>query len=224
MLQANISSDFNFYRAPDGSCQKYPNLPAQPAEEICAADPDRQVYYDLTGYRKLAISTCEGGKELEYIGIPHDCPGHEGAAEKLHGSLSGAGLFFAVIIPIAFACVAGYFVWQKWDGKFGRIRLGGEGRFSALGEGRSTQSPWVEYPVAVISGLVAVAVATPLLLASLWRSAKSALGLERGYSAVGGYGRAYTSRSSFARGRPEYGAEEVDEGELLGDEESDEEV
>jgi hypothetical protein len=222
------SSDYNYHRMPDHTCHKYTNLPALPADAVCSADPGRAVFYDPTGYRKLAISTCSGGRELEYIGEAHDCPGHEGEADRRNGGrLGGAGLFFAVVIPIGFACAAGYYVWRNWDGKFGRIRLGGDGGpgFSALGDGRTRQSPWVEYPIAFISGLVAVAVATPLLLASLWRSAKSAMGMEtRGrYGALNG-GRTYTSRSSFARGRGEFGAEQVeDEGELLGDE-SDEEV
>jgi hypothetical protein len=44
-----------------------------------------------------------------------------------------------------------------------------------------------------------------------------------GGGGYGGYGRTYTSRSSFARGRGDYAVVDPDEGELLGDD-SDEEV
>ena len=92
-----------------------------------------------------------------------------------------------------------------------RIRLGDsvQGTFSS--------SPLIAYPVAVISAIVAVLAALPLLLSSLWRSASSNLG--------GGSGVRYTTRSSFSRGRSDYAvvAENYSEdGELLGDD-SDEE-
>ena len=67
----------------------------------------------------------------------------------------------------------------------------------------------------VISGLVAVAQAAPLLAISLWRSASAALGR--------GTNRRFTTRDSFARGRGDYAVVDEDEGELLGDD-SDEEV
>lgn len=105
----------------------------------------------------------------------------------------------------------GWYVYQKWDGKFGRIRLGeaGESAFSS-------EQPWIKWPIAVISGIVAVAAALPLLIGSLWRNVSGRLG--------GGYGtRTYTSRDSFARGRGDYAEVDPDEGELLGDD-SDEEV
>jgi hypothetical protein len=132
------------------------------------------------------------------------------------------------VIPIGLAAAAGWWVWRNWDGKFGRIRLGGDSGpgFSALGDGRTQQSLWIEWPVAIVSGVVAVVAATPLLLGSLWKSGRNMLGFEgRGfYSGLNGgtYGRTYTSRSSFARNRADVVVDE-DEGELLG-EDSDEEV
>jgi hypothetical protein len=77
------------------------------------------------------------------------------------------------------------------------------------------EAPWVKYPVMLVAGLVAIAQALPLLVASLWRSASSALGRNRGPR--------FTNRDSFARGRGDYAVVDEDEGELLG-EDSDEEV
>ena len=77
------------------------------------------------------------------------------------------------------------------------------------------EASYIKYPVLVISGIVAVAQALPLLLASLWRSTMNLLGKGRS--------RRFTTRDSFARGRGDYAIVDEDEGELLGDE-SDEEV
>ena len=122
-------------------------------------------------------------------------------------------IFFAVVIPIAAAAAVGWWVWRNWNGKFGQIRLGEQGA-SAFDSDR----PWVKYPVIVVSALVAVVVATPVLLGSLWRAVSG------GRGGGGGWGSArFTTRDSFARGRGSYAVVDEDEGELLG-EDSDEEV
>jgi hypothetical protein len=77
------------------------------------------------------------------------------------------------------------------------------------------EAPFIKYPVLAIAGIVAVAQALPLLVASIWRSTMSLVGR--------GSGRRFTTRDSFARGRGDYAVVDDDEGELLGDE-SDEEV
>ena len=124
--------------------------------------------------------------------------------------MSGFTIFLAVVIPFLAAGGIGYYVWRNWDGKFGRIRLG-----DSAG-GFSGETPWVKWPVAIVSGFVAVVAALPLLIGSIWRFAASRMG--------GGYGgRTYTSRSSFARSRGDYAVVDPDEGELLG-EDSDEDV
>lgn len=78
----------------------------------------------------------------------------------------------------------------------------------------------VKYPILIISGIIAVAQAAPLLFASLWRTATST------YTRVAGGGRSrmptFSSRDDFARGRGGYDNADVeDEGELLGDDSDD---
>jgi hypothetical protein len=156
------------------------------------------------------LSTCSGGNEFDHVGEVHPCPGFEEEFEKKHG-ISGFGLFMAIVLPFAAAGAIGYYVWRNWDGKFGRIRLGGES-----GGAFDSDSPWVKYPIMAISGLVAVVAAIPMLLGSLYNLVAGRMG--------GGYGgRTYNSRSSFARGRGDYAVVDPDEGELLGDD-SDEDV
>lgn len=101
-------------------------------------------------------------------------------------------------------------MWRNWDGKFGQIRLGdSQPSFDS-------NSRLVAWPVAAVSGLIAVLAAVPLLAGSLWRSISNRFGGGGSY-----YGRTYTTRGSFARG--DYAVVDPDEGELLG-EDSDEEV
>jgi len=138
--------------------------------------------------------------------MPKSCPNHEEEFEKKYG-VSGAVIFFAIILPIAAAAGVGWYVWKKWDGKFGRIRLGDAGM--------SGDSPWIAWPVAIISGAVALIAALPLMLGTVWRSVTGRF--------KGEYSVLYTSRDSFARNRGDYSAVDNDEGVLLGDD-SDEEV
>jgi hypothetical protein len=204
-----FSSDYNFVRQADGTCQLVEGLEPAAADAICKTDPTAFEYFDITGYRKIPLSTCSGGRELEYSSQSHPCPGHEEEYNEKRG-ISGIGLFFAIVVPIAAATLVGYYVWSRWDGKFGRIRLGDTGSTF------TSDSPWISLPVTVISAVIAVLAAVPMVVGTLWRSASGRFG--------GGYGgRTYTSRSSFARGRTEYDVVDNDEGELLGDD-SDEEV
>lgn len=202
----DFECDYNFERQQDGTCRLVPGLqPADPLDQ-CKANPEAYEYYEPTGYRKIPISTCSGGKEMQYAAPSHPCPGHEDEYQQKKG-ISGVGLFFAIVIPIGVAAGVGYWVWRNWDGKFGRIRLG---------EPTSGQSPWIAWPVAALSAVVAVLGAIPLLIGSIWRTLRARFG--------GGYGTIpYTSRRSFARGRGDYAAVDNDEGELLG-EDSDEDV
>lgn len=77
-----------------------------------------------------------------------------------------------------------------------------------------SEAPYIKYPVLLIAGLVAAVQATPLLISSLWRSARNTFG---------GRGTRFTTRDSFARGRGDYAVVDDDEGELLG-EDSDEDA
>ncbi|KAF2682359.1 vacuolar protein sorting/targeting protein 10 [Lentithecium fluviatile CBS 122367] len=202
----DFECDYNFEKEIGGECKKIDGLDLPDPKAVC--DQGATEYWDITGYRKIPISTCSGGREMRHTSSVHPCPGHEEEFERKHG-LSGFGIFMAVVIPFMAAGGIGYYVWRNWDGKFGRIRLGdGSGGFDS-------ESPWIRWPVAAISGLVAVVAAVPLLLGSLWRMVSSQFG---GYG-----GRTYTSRSSFARGRGDYAVVDPDEGELLG-EDSDEDV
>jgi hypothetical protein len=172
----------------------------------CSKNPGQVKYYDPSGYRRIPLTTCVGGKELDKNGEDHPCPGKEGDYKK-EKHVSGVAIFFAVILPIAAAAGIGYWVYNNWTSNFGQIRLGEASSFS-------DQAPYVKYPVMAISAVAALALALPGLASALWHEINKLLGRST-------RGR-FTTRSSFARDS-EYAAVDEDEGELLG-EDSDEDV
>ena len=217
----DFECDFNYERQSDGSCALAPGFEPPRPEAMCDRKGVKE-YWATTGYRRIPLTTCEGGKEMDYTPATKPCPGFEKDYQDRHG-LSGAGLFFAVLLPIAAAAAVGYWVWRNWDGKFGHIRLGDGPSALSTGAGYSAfdrDAPWIKLPVMVISGVVAVTAAIPMFVGSFWNllSSRFSRNRTRDWAA-----RPYTSRSSFTRGRGNYaGVRDDDEGQLLGDDSEDE--
>ncbi|KAI9729782.1 MAG: vacuolar protein sorting/targeting protein PEP1 [Claussenomyces sp. TS43310] len=203
----DFECDYNFELLGDGSCGLVRNHVPSDHASVCAANPDMVMYWEPTGYRRIPLTTCDGGKDMEYLGQPKPCPGKEDEFERQRG-LSSVSLFFAIVVPIAAAAGVGWWVWKNWAGRgFGQIRLGEQATFD-------DQAPYIKYPVMVVSAVVAVGIALPSLAGSLWNGTIKLF--RRGRPAR------FTTRSSFTRDAS-YTAVDEDEGELLG-EESDEEV
>lgn len=209
-------SAYNFELDNHGQCALVPDHDAISGEEWCKQHPNETSYFDPTGYRRIPLTTCEGGQELDKTSTEHACAGHEEDFARKRGA-SGWAIFFAIIIPIGLAAAFGWYAWRNWSGKFGQIRLGDN---SATFD---SEQPWIKYPVIAISALAAVVAALPLVLTSIWRSATGVYERVSNRSRGGNWSRRYTTRDSFARGRGDYSMVDDDEGELLG-EESDEEV
>lgn len=195
----------------DGSCQLVEGMQPKNHLEECKANPNMVEFFEATGYRRIPLTTCQGGTEYDKS-VSHPCPGHEQEYQEKHG-LSGVGLFFVIIIPILLAFGVGYWVYQKWlqgyNLGFGQIRLGD----GSTGVGRASggENPFIAIPVAIVAGTWAVAKAVPLLVMSLWRSA-------RGYAPVGaGAGAPYRSREAFGARRNQDYTSIVEDDELLGD-------
>jgi hypothetical protein len=214
----DFECDYNYERLSDGSCQLVEGETKPDPQEVCRKDPNAIEYYDITGYRRIPLTTCSGGVEMDLTAAVRPCPGHDDEFRERHG-ISGVGLFFAITIPIAAAVGVGCWVWRNWDGKFGRIQLGDGPSFGRAGGTFDRDAPWIKYPVMVVSAIVAVVAALPMVAKSVWRSVSQRFGRGGG---GGGYTRPYTSRSSFQRGRGDYAIVDPDEGELLGDESDDE--
>ncbi|KJZ78390.1 Vacuolar protein sorting protein 10 [Hirsutella minnesotensis 3608] len=205
---------YNYELDNHGQCKLVEGLDPLSPKEWCAKNPNATSWFEPTGYRKVPLSTCRGGSELDKTTDEHPCQGHEEEFEKKHRT-SGFVIFLAVVIPFALAGAAGWYVYRNWDGKLGQIRLGEQS--STFDSDR----PWIKYPVIAVSALAALAAALPLILSGLWRSVTGSYDRVRG-ERNGSWTRRFTTRDSFARARSDYDMVD-DEGELLG-EDSDEEV
>lgn len=209
---------YNYERQPHGECKLVEGQSPIDALDYCKANPDAVEYWDATPYRRIPLTTCQGGMEMELTGSVRPCPGKEEDFSRKHG-MSGIALFFVIVLPIAMAGGVGYWVYKNWDGAFGRIRLGDGGFGGGSGSGFfDGEQPWIKWPVAAVSGLAAVLAAVPMVVGSIYRAISTRFGRSGG----SGYTRPYTSRSSFQRGRGTYAVVDPDEDELLG--ESDEEA
>lgn len=210
------SSGYNFELDNHGQCHLVPGFEPLSGQEWCRQNPNETSYFEPTGYRKVPLTTCKGGVELDKTSTEHPCEGYEDEFEKKHRT-SGWVIFFAIVIPIGLAGAAGWYVWRNWGSNFGQIRLGDNS------SSFSSDQPWIQYPVIAISAIAAVVAALPLVATSLWRTTMGAYQRVSRGGQGGNWSRRYTTRDSFARGRGDYSAVDDDEGELLG-EESDEDV
>lgn len=220
-------SDYNYELDPVGQCKLVQGLQPKDPQAWCKEHPDQFEYHEPTGYRRIPLTTCVGGRAFDTDSPVHPCAGREDDFERAHAT-SPVVIFFAVVIPFAIAAAAGWYVWRNWNGKFGQIRLGDHGT-AAFDSDRA----WVKYPVIALSAMVALVGTIPLVAAAVWRSVKGGVERLRGpggggrgrWSRLGGSGstRRFTTRDSFARGSGDYAIVDDDEGELLG-EDSDEEV
>ncbi|KAK5941466.1 vacuolar protein sorting/targeting protein PEP1 [Knufia obscura] len=217
----DFECDFNYQRQPDGTCALVEGYEPPDHSAVCKNEPGAKVWWEPTGYRKIPLSTCSGGQELDKI-EEKPCPGFEEEYERRHG-LGGFAVFMIVIVSLGAAGGIGYWVWDQYNKLgglagmgFGQIRLGESLSAIPGGQGRSSgESPLIAVPVAIIAGVVAVAKTLPLLVSSLFRSAKGYVPVGRGSSAG-----PYRSRDSFASRRQDYSDPAfVEDDELLGDDE-----
>jgi Sortilin, neurotensin receptor 3, C-terminal len=198
-------SDYNFVKASDGSCQKVGD-PVDPMG-VCKNE-DVVEWFETTGYRKVPLSTCDGGLNLDRQPTKsHPCPGKEDQYQQGRRGLHGWALAYVILLTFGMAGVAGYIFWKRCaDGRFGQIRLG---------EGDPSSQPfYIRYPLIALSGIVAAAILLPDALLSGWKWVRARFARQR----------RFTSRQSFARdGYSTLATESFSDAELLDDVEAGEE-
>ncbi|KAL2018889.1 hypothetical protein VTK56DRAFT_314 [Thermocarpiscus australiensis] len=235
--RADFECDYNYELDAFGQCSLVAGLSPPDPQAWCAQHPDAVEYHEPTGYRRIPLTTCVGGRAYDQESPAHPCKGHEDEFGRRHAP-SRVAVFFAVTVPFALAAAAGWYVWRNWSGKIGQIRLGEQhgGGIGGGGGAFEADRPWVRYPVIALSAAVALVAAMPVVASAVWRSVRGVAerwglgggggggvrGRGWGWSRLNGT-RRFTTRDSFARGSGEYSIVDDDEGELLG-EESDEEA
>lgn len=128
----DFECDYNYYRDPnDDTCKLVKGLsPADHKKEMCQNNVFE--YVEPTGYRKIPLSTCSGGKNFDSL-IKKPCPGKESEFNKHYGRDIGFGkLLIIIIIPLGVFLFATWFVYDRGIRRnggfkqFGQIRLDGD--------------------------------------------------------------------------------------------------
>ncbi|KAK6455477.1 vacuolar protein sorting/targeting protein 10 [Scheffersomyces xylosifermentans] len=125
----DFECDYNFYRDTDNTCKLVEGLsPSDRKNEICKKEGAFE-YNEPTGYRKIPLSTCVGGKQFDSWDVK-PCPGKESEFNKHYGKeVTGGKLFLVLFVPLFVFLFATWFVYDRGirrNGgfkRFGQIRL-----------------------------------------------------------------------------------------------------
>ncbi|KTW26839.1 uncharacterized protein T551_03301 [Pneumocystis jirovecii RU7] len=136
--------DYNYERVSNGTCQLVKGV--NPPNHLDECKKYNLIeYYKPTGYRRIPLTTCQGGKELDKDSLPIPCPGKESEYRKLRKSLGGFGLFLIIISPFIIIILSGYCMWALYRDRFlGQIRLGED----------ETPSGWIQYPIILVNKII----------------------------------------------------------------------
>jgi hypothetical protein len=197
----DFECDFNYVRATDGTCQLVPGYTPPDHQQVCAENPNVIEWWEPTGYRRIPLSTCEGGQELDKV-ESHPCPGHQDDYDRKHRGLHGFWLAVVILLPIGMVGVLGYMIWDHYSKNYGQIRLGEEDAEQPLP---------VQWAVVAVAAVYAVVSVVPGLLRSIITQARQQFG-----------GPRYTSRASLSGVSHRYSPVDVEDSEILaGDDDDD---
>ncbi|KTW29333.1 hypothetical protein T552_01288 [Pneumocystis carinii B80] len=137
--------DYNYERASNGSCLLAKGLEPLNYLEECKKY-NLQEYHRPTGYRRIPLTTCQGGKELDKDSTPISCS-KEKEFMKFGKGLHGFWLYFVIISPFIMIIFSSYCMWTLYKDRFlGQIRLGEDERPSGL----------IQYPIMLLDKIAAV--------------------------------------------------------------------
>lgn len=193
--------DFNYESGVDGSCQLVPGYSPPDHSLVCTEMPGTIEYWIPTGYRRIPLSTCEGGHEFDKVQTK-PCPGKQKEYDQKHRGLHGFGLFMVIVLPIGMTAVIGFIMWDHFSKRYGQIRLGEE---------EDDQNILIRYFVVSVAAIIAVVSVIPELMRSIGRFFQSKF--KRTHR--------FTSRRSLSRSINDYNVVSTAEDELLGGEDSD---
>ncbi|KAF8634658.1 hypothetical protein AX15_000797 [Amanita polypyramis BW_CC] len=109
---ADFECEFNFVKNENDECVPVPGTTPRADDDSCKNGED--YWYELTPYRKISFTSCEGG-DTRHLGARHVCPGF-----KSHGALFW---MFIIMIPFAFTALVGWYYYRRSGLSRGTIRL-----------------------------------------------------------------------------------------------------
>lgn len=140
--RSDYECDYNYFRDTDGTCKLVSGLSAADRMSEMCNKPGTFEYFQPTGYRKIPLSTCVGGKQFDALKVKA-CPGHEKEFNEAHGRDVGSGkLFIIIFVPALVFFATVFFVYDRGirrNGGFlrlGEIRLDEEDSFDPIEENR----------------------------------------------------------------------------------------
>lgn len=130
--------DYNYYRDKDNTCKLVKGLtPESRKKEMCDKDGAFQ-YFKPTGYRKIPLSTCVGGKGFDSWDA-QPCPGKEKEFNEYYGrGINKSNIWLVLGIPIFVLLFTTWFVYDRGIrrnggfARFGQIRLDGDDDFQPI--------------------------------------------------------------------------------------------
>lgn len=201
--------DFNYNLVSDGTCQLVPGFSPPDHMQVCSEMPGTVEYWEPTGYRRIPLTTCDGGFEYDKL-VSHPCPGMEDSYRRKHQGLSGFGMFIAIFLPLLMAGILGYVIYDHYSKRYGQIRLGEEDAYK-------NQPLLIQYGIIAIAAVVTSVRFLPDALRHFVSVVKDRLSGQRDFS--------YTSREAFSRPTESYLPVDPDEDrELFMDDEDEEDA
>ncbi|KAG0660912.1 vacuolar protein sorting/targeting protein PEP1 [Maudiozyma exigua] len=156
--RADFECDYNFIKAKDGTCKLVEGLSPAPASDICKKNPDLIEFSNPTGYRKIPLSTCQGGLTLDVAADTYPCPGKEAEHQKKYG-ISGRSFFLIFFVPFVLLSILLWFIYDRGIrrnggfSRFGEIRLGEENQLIENNETDRMVNMAVRFGLVLFSGL-----------------------------------------------------------------------
>ncbi|SCU91297.1 LADA_0F09142g1_1 [Lachancea dasiensis] len=176
-IRTDYECDYNYYKASDGTCKLVEGTTPLTGSDQCEKNAGLVEYFESTGYRKIPLSTCEGGLLLDKGTRPRPCPGYEEEFQKRHG-FSRKRLAVVIAIPLLIFIGATWFVYDRGVrrnggfSRFGEIRLGDE---ELIEENRIDQlvNSIVKFGVMGFSGLVTARQLTKRGIQNAWHGVQT---------------------------------------------------
>lgn len=157
----DFECDYNYVRAKDGTCKLVEGLSPQPASDVCKLDSSLIEYSEPTGYRKIPVSSCQGGLKLDSTSDKYPCPGKEREFREKYSVSGGSffGWFFFLFFTFVIVGVVVYDRGIRRNGgfaRFGEIRLGEEGELVENNKFDKVINEIVKGGVILVGGIISI--------------------------------------------------------------------